>query len=79
MTMILTIKFLINLFAFLIWEDNSTGHEATVSGLFKKEGIAENCKLGGKDCFDENAPVYGPKFQKVHLELPRINPVRVRV
>ena len=64
---------------------------ATVSQLFPGSSNSDRCTMNGqgKGCENEKLQgdktdkngrkVIGPKFQKVHLELPRINPVRVSV
>lgn len=61
---------------------------ATVSELFARN-IKSKCTTNdsnndckneghlGKKTMENGTVMFGPKFQKVHLELPRINPVRV--
>ncbi len=76
--MILTTYILIKL-CFLVGI-TSAGHGHTLTDIFTKSENGKNCKANGgtMDCNNEKInKVYGPKFQKVHLQLPRINPVRV--
>ena len=61
---------------------------ATVSELFARN-MKSKCTVSdsnndcknerdlGKESKENGAVMFGPRFQKVHLELPRINPVRV--
>eukprot|EP00794_Sanderia_malayensis_P007661 gene7662-8498_t len=76
--MMLAIYFAINLFFFTI-QIPSTESEHTLADVFKVSDNEESCKLNG-DKFNcerqSNGPVFGPKFQKVHLQLPRVNPVK---
>ena len=64
--------------------------QATVSGIFETanknkcdisspDGKCDHLQNKGPENSDEvvGKPVFGPKFQKVHLQLPRINPVHV--
>ena len=64
--------------------------QATVSGIFETanknkcdtsspDGKCDHLQHKGPESSDEviGKPVFGPKFQKVHLQLPRINPVHV--
>ena len=61
---------------------------ATISKLFNAnkndkcavDGMNVNCNNEGQSnakSKESNQIKVGPKFQKVHLELPRINPIRV--
>lgn len=79
--MILVLSLMVNLVVYLASGGPTAEDVTTVTSLFKDAKDNKICDLKSGDCDveakkSENSPVYGPKFQKVHLQLPRINPVR---
>lgn len=81
---------LINLAVGIASKVDGGQNQATVSGIFKTadinkcassspDGKCDHLQNKESENKDEviGKPIFGPKFQKVHLQLPRINPVHV--
>lgn len=81
MKLITTLIALLAVYELAFGKENSK----TVTKLFDKEnkcimdrkkGLCNN-ELGNSGNIERKLKSFGPKFQKVHLQLPRINPIRV--